>query len=117
MVSLTAGLALWPLGNGSFLWILVASAVWGFGTFAANSLQQARLMAIAPPLASASIALNTSGIYVGQAVGGALGGAMVAAGHLGSLSWAGVAFLLAGIACSLAAARLAPTAGSGGKRP
>jgi predicted MFS family arabinose efflux permease len=114
LISLTAGLALWPLGNGSFPWILVASAVWGFGTFAANSLQQARLMAIAPPLASASIALNTSGIYVGQAVGGALGGAMVAAGHLGSLSWAGVAFLLAGIVCSLAAARLAPTAG---KRP
>jgi MFS transporter, DHA1 family, inner membrane transport protein len=107
LASLTAGLTLWPLGHGSLAWLLLASAVWGFGTFAANSLQQARLMAIAPPLASASIALNTSGIYVGQAVGGALGGAMVAAGYLGSLSWAGVAFLLAGIACSVGAARLA----------
>jgi predicted MFS family arabinose efflux permease len=86
---------------------MLASGIWGFGAFAANSLQQARLMAIAPPLASASIALNTSGIYVGQAVGGALGGAMVAAGYLGSLSWAGVAFLVAGIACSMTAARLA----------
>jgi MFS transporter, DHA1 family, inner membrane transport protein len=109
LASLTAGLAIWPLGHGSLFWILAASGVWGFGAFAANSLQQARLMAIAPPLASASIALNTSGIYVGQAVGGALGGAMVAAGYLGSLSWAGVAFLLAGIACSIAAARLAKT--------
>ena len=107
LASLTAGLAVWPLGHGSLFWILVASGVWGFGAFAANSLQQARLMAIAPSLASASIALNTSGIYVGQAVGGALGGAMVAAGYLGSLSWAGVAFLLAGIACSIAAAQLA----------
>jgi predicted MFS family arabinose efflux permease len=105
---LTLGITLWSLGNGSLVWILIASAVWGFGTFAANSLQQARLMMIAPPLASASIALNTSGIYVGQAVGGALGGAMVAAGHLGSLSWAGVAFLVGGIVCSIAATRLAP---------
>lgn len=107
LVSPAAGLALWPLGHGSLLLTLVASGVWGFGAFAANSLQQARLMAIAPPLASASIALNTSGIYVGQAVGGALGGAMVAAGLMGSLSWAGVAFMIAGIACSVAAARLA----------
>jgi MFS transporter, DHA1 family, inner membrane transport protein len=107
LVLLTTGLALWPLGHGSLMWLLLASAVWGFGAFAANSLQQARLMAIAPPLASASIALNTSGIYVGQAVGGALGGAMVAAGYLGSLSWAGVAFLLVGIACSITAAQLA----------
>jgi predicted MFS family arabinose efflux permease len=107
MLSLILGLTLWPLGHGSMTWILIAGAVWGFGTFAANSLQQARLMALAPPLASASIALNTSGIYVGQAVGGALGGAMVAAGHLGSLSWAGVAFLVLGLACSVAAAQLA----------
>ena len=103
----TAGLALWPLGHGSLMITMLAGGIWGFGAFAANSLQQARLMAIAPPLASASIALNTSGIYVGQAVGGALGGAMVAAGYLGSLSWAGVAFLVAGIACSVTAARLA----------
>ena len=103
----TAGLALWPLGHGSLMLTMLASGIWGFGAFAANSLQQARLMATAPPLASASIALNTSGIYVGQAVGGALGGAMVAAGYLGSLSWAGVAFMLVGIVCSIAAARLA----------
>jgi len=104
---LTIGLALWPLGHGSLIVTLLASGVWGFGAFAANSLQQARLMGIAPPLASASIALNTSGIYVGQAVGGALGSAMVAAGFMGSLAWAGVAFLVAGIACSIAATRLA----------
>jgi len=107
LTSLTAGLALWPLGHGSMAVTLLASGVWGFGTFAANSLQQARLMAIAPPLASASIALNTSGIYVGQAVGGALGGLLVAGGRMDLLSWAGVAFMLAGIACTIAAARLA----------
>jgi predicted MFS family arabinose efflux permease len=85
---------------------MLAMAVWAFGTFAGNSLQQARLMGIAPPLASASIALNTSGIYVGQFVGAALGGVLVSAGRLDLLSWAGVAFMLAAIACSVAAARL-----------
>jgi len=106
MLCMAAGLTLWPLGHGSVALTMLAMAVWAFGTFAGNSLQQARLMGIAPPLASASIALNTSGIYVGQAVGAALGGLLVSAGRLDLLSWAGVAFMLLAIACSVAAAWL-----------
>jgi len=103
---MATGLALWPLGHGSVALTMLAMAVWAFGTFAGNSLQQARLMGIAPPLASASIALNTSGIYIGQAVGAALGGLLVSAGRLDLLSWAGMVFMLTAIACSMAAARL-----------
>ena len=43
--------------------------VWGLGFGAAGSMQQARLIAVGPALASASVALNTSSIYMGQALG------------------------------------------------
>ena len=53
-------------------------AVWGLGFASTNSMQQARLVAAAPALASASVALNTSVLYVGQAIGSAIGGVLYA---------------------------------------
>jgi predicted MFS family arabinose efflux permease len=41
-------------------------------------MQQARLVAAAPSLASASVALNTSVLYVGQAIGSGIGGVLYA---------------------------------------
>jgi predicted MFS family arabinose efflux permease len=38
-------------------------------------MQQVRLVAAAPELASASVALNTSVLYIGQALGSAIAGA------------------------------------------
>lgn len=73
--------------------LLAACLAWGLGCFAMNSAQQARLAAIAPTLASASIALNTSGMYGGQAVGAALGGALIAAIGIGALPWVSAALL------------------------
>ena len=81
-------LAVWPL--------LIASCVfWGLGCFAMNSAQQARLASVAPALASASIALNTSMIYAGQAIGAGAGGALIAAAGMGLLPWAAFALMLA----------------------
>ena len=51
----------------------------------------------APELASASIALNTSGIYVGQAVGSYLGGFLIARDLLSETGWAAVLFLIASL--------------------
>jgi predicted MFS family arabinose efflux permease len=51
---------------------------WGVGIFANNSSQQARLVVASPELAGASIALNTSMIYLGQAIGTTFGGAVIA---------------------------------------
>jgi predicted MFS family arabinose efflux permease len=79
--------AMWPL-------LFAACLFWGLGCFAMNSAQQARLVAIAPALASASIALNTSGMYGGQAIGAGLGGALIAAIGLGALPWAAGALLV-----------------------
>ncbi len=52
--------------------------IWGMGFASSNSMQQARLVGTAPELASATVALNTSAIYVGQAVGSGLGGFLFA---------------------------------------
>ncbi len=44
--------------------------IWGLGGFAIHPAQQARLVTIAPDLATASAALNLSGTYLGQMLGG-----------------------------------------------
>ena len=59
--------------------------VWGGGSFAFVSAQQARLGASAPELASASIALNSSSLYAGQALGATAGGVLLATLGYGSL--------------------------------
>ena len=78
---------------------------WGFGTFASNSAQQARLGQAAPMLAPALLALNTSAIYLGQAVGAMSGGALISASGFGVLHWAGLGWSLLALALSGWAAR------------
>ena len=85
-VGASAAWLLWPL-------LFAASLAWGLGCFAMNSAQQGRVAAIAPSLASASIALNTSCMYGGQAAGAALGGAAIGAFGLGALPFAAAVLL------------------------
>lgn len=73
---------------------------WAFGTFASNSAQQARLGHAAPLLAPALLALNTSAIYLGQAIGAMSGGAIISAAGFGSLHWAGLGWTLAALGLS-----------------
>jgi predicted MFS family arabinose efflux permease len=65
-------------GAGTIAVMAIGVLVWGLGFASSNSIQQARLVATAPELASATVALNTSCIYVGQAVGSGVGGLMFA---------------------------------------
>jgi predicted MFS family arabinose efflux permease len=67
------GIAGWALSAGNYLLMAISVAVWGSGFASTNSMQQVRLVATAPPLASASVALNTSFLYIGQAIGSAVG--------------------------------------------
>lgn len=93
MALMTTSLALWPFATQ--VWhILLFVIPWGLGCFATNSAQQARLLAIAPALASASAALNTSAIYVGQAVGTGAGGWMLAHDWTLVMSWGGALVIL-----------------------
>jgi predicted MFS family arabinose efflux permease len=92
-------LLVWPLATSLALAALVVIP-WALGCFSSNSAQQARLVGIAPPLASASIALNTSAMYAGQAIGAAAGGWMIARGSMDSLHWVGFVILLVSMAVS-----------------
>lgn len=89
----------WPLAT-SLLLAAVVIIPWGLGCFSSNSAQQARLVGIAAPLASASIALNSSAMYAGQAIGAATGGALIAVDAMDSLHWAGFGVLLVAMAVS-----------------
>ena len=95
---------LFPLG-ASLLLAMLVTVPWALGCFSTNSAQQARLVGLAPVLASASVALNSSAMYAGQAVGAAAGGWMIARGGMDWLHWAGLAGLLAAMAASALASR------------
>lgn len=97
-------LFLWPLGSTLVLAGLVC-VPWALGCFSSNSAQQARLVGIAPGLASGSIALNSSAMYAGQALGAGGGGWLIAQGQMGSLHWFGLVGLLAAMAMSWWASR------------
>ncbi len=102
--AMALSLLAWPLGRNLPLMLLVL-APWALGCFAANSAQQARLGMAAPALAPALIALNSSALYAGQALGASSGGLMVAGSGYGHLHWVGLGWMLAAIALSLWAGR------------
>lgn len=77
-VLLLTGVTGWALSAGVYPLMAASVAIWGLGFASTNSMQQVRLVAAAPALASASVSLNTSVLYVGQAVGSAIGGMLYA---------------------------------------
>ena len=106
LLLMAASLLLWPLGTSVPMLMLVCIP-WALGCFACNSAQQARLVAIAPAVASMSIALNTSALYLGQGIGSAGGGMLVAQGQMASLHWLGLLGMVLAIVVSIYAQRLA----------
>lgn len=104
VASMALSLLVWPLADT----IAVAALIcvpWGLGCFASNSAQQARLVGIAPLLASGSIALNSAAMYAGQALGAGSGGWLIAHGQMDALHWFGLTGLLAAMAMSWWATR------------
>lgn len=103
-------LLLWPVtglagpaaGMAGMALVLVP---WALGCFSGNSALQAWLSRSAADSAPALLALNTSAIYVGQALGAAGGGAVLAVRGFAGLSWVGLGWLLLALAVSVWAAR------------
>lgn len=93
-----AGLVLWFAGAGVLALMAAAIAFLGLGFAATNSIQQARLVQVAPALAGASVALNTTAVYVGQAAGSAIGGFVYDAGMLPMIGIVGMVLVTIAIA-------------------
>jgi predicted MFS family arabinose efflux permease len=79
----------------------VSVAIWGLGFASTNSMQQVRLVAAAPPLAPASVSLNTSVLYVRQAIGTATGGLLFGRDLLHSMGFVAAAFVVLAVALLL----------------
>ncbi len=93
-----AGVAGWALFAGNYALMACSVALWGLGFASTNSMQQVRLVAAAPPFAAASVSLNTSVLYIGQAVGSAVGGALYGRELLHGIGFVATAFLIVALA-------------------
>jgi len=105
-ICIASGLALWALFSHSLPMAVLAVGVWGLGFGGGVSMQQARLITVAPGLAPASVALNTSILYVGQACGATLGGALIARGLNDWIGYVAVGLMLVAISLSYTARRV-----------
>jgi predicted MFS family arabinose efflux permease len=91
MACIVFGAGLWAVGAGVYLPMAAGAAIWGFGFAAVTAMQQVRLIMTAPPLATASVAINNTALYLGQAIGSGVGGAMFARGSLHAMGFVGLA--------------------------
>lgn len=99
------GLSIWSLSGPSVLLAAIGLAVWGSGASPAIAAQQARLIAADPMAASATVALNTSLLYAGQAIGTTLGGWILSSGHAERSGIAAVTLVALALLASVAAER------------
>jgi predicted MFS family arabinose efflux permease len=61
-------------------------------------MQQARLVAAAPAQAGSAVALNTSALYTGQAIGSAIGSALFVHAHYLATGYVAVAIMIVALA-------------------
>lgn len=106
-VLLAAFLIIAYAGEG-LLPIMIGIGLWGGAAFAVSSAQQARLVNLNPRLASATLALNTSALYGGQAGGAVLGGIAISLTGLHNVHWVGVILLAAALFVSIWESTISP---------
>jgi MFS transporter, DHA1 family, inner membrane transport protein len=94
---LAAMMALVPLTQGSYPLMVAVFMVWGIAGFGMMTPQQVRLALLSPAQTPLLLSLNTSMLYVGTALGAAVGGAASSIVGFDHLAWMGVPFALAGL--------------------
>jgi DHA1 family inner membrane transport protein len=104
---LGAMMLLVPFTQGHYVALLAVFVVWGVAGFGMMTPQQSRLAEAAPAQAPILLSLNTSMLYLGTALGAAIGGAASTSLGFDRLSWIGVPLALAGL-LTLAFGRAAP---------
>jgi predicted MFS family arabinose efflux permease len=104
LAMMAVSLVMWPLAT-TLVGLAVVLVPWALSGFATNSGQQARLGGLSPRLAPALMALNTSAIYLGHAVG-ASGGSWILTHHdYSELHWLGLGWMVVALALSAWAMR------------
>jgi MFS transporter, DHA1 family, inner membrane transport protein len=109
-VFIAVAFALWPLLAGSLTCVFLLQMVWSLGSGSFPSSQHTRLVMIAPGLAAATIALNSSVGYLGGSLGTLFG---VTAWELVGpryMPWVALIFVLASLLCSRLGERAASRA-------
>jgi predicted MFS family arabinose efflux permease len=99
LAMMAVSLLLWPMAH-SLLGLAMVLVPWALSGFATNSGQQARLGGISPRLAPALMALNTSAIYLGHAVGASGGSWVLTHHHYTDLHWLSLAWMAVALALS-----------------
>ncbi len=89
----TAMLVLWPLASLHLALAFVIAFVWGAPGFAVNGTQQSRVIKVAGEMAPVAVALNSSAIYLGQAIGTVAGGVYYAQAPHVLLPWMAACFV------------------------
>jgi MFS transporter, DHA1 family, inner membrane transport protein len=79
----------------------VVQFLWSLGSAGFPAVQQARLVAVAPALAGATIALNSSMTYLGGSLGAAIGSSAWTVVAPRFMPWVGFIFVVAALACSV----------------
>lgn len=107
-------LLLWPFVASWTAAVYVAQFVWSLGNAGFPAVQQTRLVAVAPMLAAATIALNSSMTYLGGSIGATIGASAWNVVAPRYMPWVGLIFVLAALACSMLGERAATRATSSG---
>jgi predicted MFS family arabinose efflux permease len=109
-------LLLWPLAAVWAAAIYAAQFIWSLGNAGFPAVQQARLVAVAPPLAAATIAMNSSMTYLGGAIGATIGARAWTIVQPRFMPWVGFIFVVAALACSMLGERAAAKVTSSDRR-
>jgi predicted MFS family arabinose efflux permease len=110
---LLAGVTGWALVAGIYPLMAASVAIWGLGFASTNSMQQVRLVIAAPALAPASVSLNTSVLYIGQAVGSAIGATLFARDLLFAEGYVSAGFVALALMMVVLTGRRRPAASPG----
>lgn len=111
VTSLLAGMSIWAFGAGGLVMMTVGVGFWGLGFASSNSMQQVRLVMAAPAMAGVLVSLNTSVLYIAQAFGSAVGGALFVRGLLHATGYAAVTLIVLALGAILLTRRLSEASG------